>query len=82
MGGASLPPGFRFHPTDEELIGYYLKRKVEGLEIELEVIPVIDFYKFDPWELPGRPSSISHVDHLHGCITCVVCYFRKKKTLS
>ncbi|KAE8671711.1 Non-intrinsic ABC protein 6 isoform 1 [Hibiscus syriacus] len=53
MGGASLPPGFRFHPTDEELIGYYLKRKTEGLEIELEVIPVIDLYKFDPWDLPG-----------------------------
>ncbi|MED6106933.1 hypothetical protein PIB30_009233 [Stylosanthes scabra] len=54
MGGATLPPGFRFHPTDEELLGYYLKRKVEGLEIELEVIPVIDFYKFDPWELPEK----------------------------
>lgn len=54
MGGSSLPPGFRFHPTDDELIGYYLKRKVEGLEIELEVIPVIELYKFDPWELPGN----------------------------
>ncbi|KAA8525906.1 hypothetical protein F0562_007994 [Nyssa sinensis] len=54
MGGASLPPGFRFHPTDEELVGYYLKRKVEGLEIELEVIPLIDLYKFDPWELPEK----------------------------
>ncbi|KAK6947445.1 NAC domain [Dillenia turbinata] len=54
MGGASLPPGFRFHPTDEELVGYYLKRKVEGLEIELEVIPVIDLYKFEPWELPDK----------------------------
>ncbi|PSR91645.1 NAC domain-containing protein [Actinidia chinensis var. chinensis] len=50
----SLPPGFRFHPTDEELVGYYLKRKDEGLEIELEVIPVIDLYKFDPWELPDK----------------------------
>lgn len=54
MVGASLPPGFRFHPTDEELVGYYLNRKVENLEIELEVIPVIDFYKFDPWELPDK----------------------------
>ncbi|PSS11618.1 NAC domain-containing protein [Actinidia chinensis var. chinensis] len=54
MGGATLPPGFRFHPTDEELVGYYLKRKVEGLAIELEVIPVIDLYKFDPWELPEK----------------------------
>ncbi|XP_010434593.1 PREDICTED: NAC domain-containing protein 86-like [Camelina sativa] len=54
MGSSSLPPGFRFHPTDEELIGYYLSRKVEGLEIELEVIPVIELYKFDPWELPDK----------------------------
>ncbi|KAJ7944613.1 NAC domain containing protein [Quillaja saponaria] len=54
MAGASLPPGFRFHPTDDELVGYYLKRKVEGLEFELEVIPVIDLYKFDPWELPDK----------------------------
>ncbi|CAF2148323.1 hypothetical protein BRARA_A00921 [Brassica rapa] len=54
MGSSSLPPGFRFHPTDQELIGYYLSRKIEGLEIELEVIPVIDLYKFDPWELPDK----------------------------
>ncbi|KAL0737263.1 hypothetical protein Bca4012_013473 [Brassica carinata] len=61
MGSSCLPPGFRFHPTDEELIDYYLKRKVEGLELELEVIPVIDLYKFDPWELPGdRTSWLMH----------------------
>lgn len=53
MGGMPLPPGFRFHPTDEELVGYYLKRKEDGVEIELEVIPVIDLYKSNPWELPG-----------------------------
>ncbi|KAL5980557.1 hypothetical protein ACLOJK_028465 [Asimina triloba] len=51
----SLPPGFRFHPTDDELVSYYLKRKVDGLKIELDVIPVINLYKFDPWELPGIP---------------------------
>jgi hypothetical protein len=49
----TLPPGFRFHPTDDELVGYYLKRRVDNLKIELEVIPVIDLYKFEPWELPG-----------------------------
>ncbi|MQL93943.1 hypothetical protein Taro_026597, partial [Colocasia esculenta] len=54
MGEVSLPPGFRFHPTDEELVGYYLKRKVDRQEIELEVIPEIDLYKFDPWELPDK----------------------------
>ncbi|KAK1262332.1 NAC domain-containing protein 74 [Acorus gramineus] len=54
MGAVSLPPGFRFHPNDEELVDYYLKRKVDGLKIELEVIPEIDLYKYDPWELPDK----------------------------
>uniref|UniRef100_A0A0D9XMS2 NAC domain-containing protein n=1 Tax=Leersia perrieri TaxID=77586 RepID=A0A0D9XMS2_9ORYZ len=54
MGTMTLPPGFRFHPTDDELVGYYLKRKVDNLKIELEVIPVIDLYKFEPWELPEK----------------------------
>ncbi|MCD9646510.1 hypothetical protein HAX54_036396 [Datura stramonium] len=54
MGEISLPPGFRFHPTDQELVGYYLKRKTDELEIELEVVPVIDLYKFDPWDLPEK----------------------------
>lgn len=70
MGGASLPPGFRFHPTDEELVGYYLKRKVEGLEIELEVIPVIDLYKFDPWELPGTNRTYSDKFFMDFCVLC------------
>nr|CAD1844645.1 unnamed protein product [Ananas comosus var. bracteatus] len=39
MAPVSLPPGFRFHPTDEELIIYYLKRKINGRKIELEIIP-------------------------------------------
>lgn len=54
MAPVSLPPGFRFHPTDEELVAYYLKRKINGREIELEVIPEVDLYKCEPWELPGK----------------------------
>ncbi|KAJ0235851.1 NAC011 [Hirschfeldia incana] len=54
MARSYLPPGFRFHPTDEELVGYYLHRRNEGLEIELEIIPLMDLYKFDPWELPDK----------------------------
>lgn len=56
MGAMTLPPGFRFHPTDEELVAYYLDRKINGGIIELEVIPEVDLYKCEPWDLPGNYS--------------------------
>lgn len=51
-GMASLP-GFRFQPTDEELVGFYLKNMVTGNRTEVELINVLDLYRYDPWELPG-----------------------------
>ncbi|MQL76709.1 hypothetical protein Taro_009121 [Colocasia esculenta] len=54
MAPVTLPPGFRFHPTDEELVYYYLKRKINGLKIELEIIPEVDLYKCEPWDLPEK----------------------------
>ncbi|KAE9616982.1 hypothetical protein Lal_00034398 [Lupinus albus] len=50
----SLPPGFRFFPTDEELLVQYLCRKVAGHHFSLPIIAEIDLYKFDPWVLPGK----------------------------
>ncbi|KAL2317823.1 hypothetical protein Fmac_031699 [Flemingia macrophylla] len=52
-GELELPPGFRFHPTDEELVTHYLCRKCASHEIGLPIIAEIDLYKYDPWELPG-----------------------------
>lgn len=49
----NLSPGFRFHPTDEELVCYFLKRKVCHKKFQLDVIAEIDIYKFEPWDLPG-----------------------------
>ncbi|KAJ3682070.1 hypothetical protein LUZ60_014643 [Juncus effusus] len=46
-----VPPGFRFHPTDEELVGYYLRKKIESLKIDLDVIRDIDLYRIEPWDL-------------------------------
>ncbi|XP_058098158.1 NAC domain-containing protein 54-like isoform X2 [Magnolia sinica] len=54
MAPMTLPPGFRFHPTDEELVAYYLKRKINGRKIELEIIPAVDLYKCEPWDLPEK----------------------------
>lgn len=53
----NLPPGFRFHPTDEELVVYYLKKKAANLPLPVSIIAEIDLYKFDPWELPGNLIS-------------------------
>uniref|UniRef100_A0A7N0V5X3 NAC domain-containing protein n=1 Tax=Kalanchoe fedtschenkoi TaxID=63787 RepID=A0A7N0V5X3_KALFE len=51
---ASLAPGFRFHPTDEELVRYYLRRKICGRGFRFDAIASTDVYKSEPWELPGK----------------------------
>jgi hypothetical protein len=50
---SELPPGFRFHPTDEELIVHYLCNQATSKPCPASIIPEVDIYKFDPWELPG-----------------------------
>ncbi|KAG8078714.1 hypothetical protein GUJ93_ZPchr0007g4154 [Zizania palustris] len=49
-------PGFRFHPTEEELIEFYLRRKVEGKRFNVELITFLDLYRHDPWELPAMAA--------------------------
>ncbi|XP_024367538.1 NAC transcription factor 32 isoform X1 [Physcomitrium patens] len=49
-----LPPGFRFHPTDEELVLHYLRRKANSGVFQIPVIAEVDLYKFDPWDLPNK----------------------------
>ncbi|KAM7269165.1 hypothetical protein ACFE04_024662 [Oxalis oulophora] len=53
---SSLPPGFRFHPTDEELILHYLMKKVSSTPFPLSIIADVDIYKFDPWDLPAKAA--------------------------
>ncbi|XP_059628377.1 NAC domain-containing protein 78-like [Cornus florida] len=50
----SLAPGFRFHPTDEELVRYYLRRKICGKSFRFDAISDTDIYKCEPWDLPGK----------------------------
>ncbi|KAH6809470.1 NAC domain containing protein 94 [Perilla frutescens var. frutescens] len=50
-------PGFRFHPTDEELVGFYLTRKIQHKSLSIELIKQIDIYKYDPWDLPKLATN-------------------------
>ncbi|KAJ8764658.1 hypothetical protein K2173_007745 [Erythroxylum novogranatense] len=52
----NLPPGFRFHPTDEELVVHYLKKKATSAALPVAIIADVDLYKFDPWELPAKAT--------------------------
>ncbi|XP_066390539.1 NAC domain-containing protein 41-like [Miscanthus floridulus] len=53
-----LPPGFRFHPTDEELVVLYLRRQALARPLPAAVIPVVhDVARLDPWDLPGASEG-------------------------
>ncbi|GAA0138698.1 hypothetical protein LIER_00392 [Lithospermum erythrorhizon] len=49
-----LPPGFRFHPTDEELITHYLLQKMMDSSFSPRAVGVVDLNKVEPWELPWK----------------------------
>ncbi|KAL3824570.1 hypothetical protein ACJIZ3_020599 [Penstemon smallii] len=51
-GVLELPPGFRFHPTDEEIITHYLLNKVINNLFVATAIAQADFNKSEPWDLP------------------------------
>ncbi|XP_062016755.1 NAC domain-containing protein 89-like [Rosa rugosa] len=54
IAASSMFPGFRFSPTDEELISYYLKNKLEYPDKSVEVISEVDICNFEPWDLPAK----------------------------
>ncbi|PHT42166.1 NAC domain-containing protein 2 [Capsicum baccatum] len=44
----SFPPGFRFYPTDAELVTHYLKRKLANLPLHLNKMYELNIYKYNP----------------------------------
>ncbi|KAK4278939.1 hypothetical protein QN277_016711 [Acacia crassicarpa] len=56
--GEVMAPGFRFHPTDEELVGFYLQRKVKKKPLRIELIKQIDIYRYHPWDLPRNNGGV------------------------
>ncbi|XP_028765213.1 NAC domain-containing protein 83 isoform X1 [Neltuma alba] len=56
-GVSRLPPGFRFQPTDQELVFQYLKCKIFCLPLPASIIPDLNLCNFDPWDLPGNSDE-------------------------
>ncbi|RRT72853.1 hypothetical protein B296_00034053 [Ensete ventricosum] len=48
----NLPPGFRFHPTDEEVITHYLSPKVVDHSFSATAMGEVDLNRCEPWDLP------------------------------
>ncbi|KAK7396710.1 hypothetical protein VNO78_17868 [Psophocarpus tetragonolobus] len=60
---ANMPPGYRFYPTEEELISFYLHNKLEGIREDMNrVIPVVDIYDYNPSQLPQISGEASLKD--------------------
>lgn len=70
-----VPPGFRFHPTEEELVDYYLRKKVASKKIDLDVIKDVDLYKIEPWDLQGEHSYIYFSRSDHAMEIIWICYY-------
>ncbi|KAL1553999.1 NAC domain-containing protein 83-like [Salvia divinorum] len=67
-GGRKLPPGFRFEPTDEEIVFQYLSRKTFSHPLPALVIPVIDVFSLDPWHLAGdSEEGMYFFSNINGC---------------
>ncbi|KAL6850518.1 hypothetical protein ACP4OV_021145 [Aristida adscensionis] len=54
LRNTKLPVGFGFYPSDSELIDHYLRRKIQGQKIDDDLIPEVDIYKHEPWDLPAK----------------------------
>ncbi|KAL7137838.1 hypothetical protein ABFS83_10G120900 [Erythranthe nasuta] len=52
-----MPPGFRFHPTDEEIIVHYLLKKSIDRRFSAVAITEVDLNKCEPWDLPNKAKT-------------------------
>ncbi|XP_057432993.1 NAC domain-containing protein 83-like [Lotus japonicus] len=57
-GSVRLLPGYKFDPTDEVLVDFYLKRRVFAQPLPFHIIPDFNVFQTEPWGLPGGDGNI------------------------
>ncbi|KAL4277776.1 hypothetical protein GQ457_03G008720 [Hibiscus cannabinus] len=56
---SSLPAGYRFKPRDEELVDFYLKRKIYNKPLPPNIFRDVDLYNHDPYILTEMNDNAS-----------------------
>ncbi|KAK8627475.1 hypothetical protein V6N13_135086 [Hibiscus sabdariffa] len=82
---SSLPAGYRFKPRDEELVDFYLKRKIYNKPLPPNIFRDVDLYDHDPYiltEIVPPPQRLSNQDmmQLDDWVLCRV-YTKKEQRL-
>lgn len=67
-------PGFRFHPTEQELLDFYLTKAVSGQDM-VDIIGFLNIYNHEPWDLPGTVTVIL-------LIICISIFFLGEPAIS
>jgi len=62
-----LPVGYRFHPTDLELVNHYLRLKMLGKDSQVSDIAQVDVCKWEPWQLPSTFTFASSIHIVSMC---------------
>ncbi|XP_057453306.1 NAC domain-containing protein 83-like [Lotus japonicus] len=57
-GSVRLLPGYKFDPTDEVLVNFYLKRRAFAQPLPVQIIPNFNVFQTEPWGLPGGDGNI------------------------
>ncbi|XP_057451740.1 NAC domain-containing protein 83-like [Lotus japonicus] len=57
-GSVRLLPGYKFDPTDEILVNFYLRRRVFHQPLPVQIIPDFDVFQTEPWDLLGGDGKI------------------------
>ncbi|KAI6700874.1 hypothetical protein NL676_015198 [Syzygium grande] len=54
---SQLPVGYWFKLGDKELVGHFLRRKIDGHPSLPPLVPEFDVFRTEPWNLPGESDQ-------------------------